>query len=196
MRKSKQDATETRKRIVQTAGEEFRRRGIGETSLADLMSAAGLTHGGFYRHFESKDQLVAEAYTVASESMLQRVTDALAENGGQNGLEIITSLYLSPEHRDHPGLGCALATLGSEVARSDDGIRAAATEGFLKLADIVAAQFKDVPTEVAKSRALATVATMVGVLLMSRVTPDPELSSAILRSATEWLNAPAGKSAG
>jgi len=187
MRKSKQDASETRKRIVQTAGEEFRRRGIGETSLADVMSAAGLTHGGFYRHFDSKDQLVAESCAVALEAMTQKIADAVSANAGQSVLESVAAIYLSPGHRDHPAAGCAIAALGSEVAHAASDTRAAATEGFLKLAGILAGEWKECPPEVAQSRAMAAVATMVGALMLSRIVTEPVLSSAILKSAADEL---------
>jgi TetR/AcrR family transcriptional regulator, transcriptional repressor for nem operon len=187
MRKSKQDARETRERIVKTAGEEFRKRGIGETSLADLMAAAGLTHGGFYRHFDSKDQLVAEACAEAVEAMRRKIVAAVAANPDRSVLETLAAIYLSPEHRDHPAEGCAVAALGSEIAHYDIQARTAATAGFLNLVEILADQFAGMPPEVAKSRAMAAVATMVGALMISRITPDPELSAAILNSATEEL---------
>jgi len=187
MRKSKQDASETRKRIVQTAGEEFRRRGIGETSLADVMSAAGLTHGGFYRHFDSKDQLVTESCTVALEAMTQKIADAVSANAGQSVLESAAAIYLSPGHRDHPAAGCAIAALGSEMAHSAPDTRVAATEGFLKLVDILAGEWKESPPEVAQSRAMAAAATMIGALMLSRIVTEPQLSSAILKSAADEL---------
>lgn len=172
---------------MQTAGEEFRRRGIAETSLADLMSAAGLTHGGFYRHFESKDQLVAEACTVAMEDTLEKMAAVVAADGGRNGLEAAVKHYLSAGHRDDPADGCSLAALGSEIAYSDSNTRAAATEGLLKLVDLIADQLESSDPDIAKSRALAMVATMVGALTLSRLVADPNLSDAILLSAAEEL---------
>jgi TetR/AcrR family transcriptional repressor of nem operon len=174
MRKSKAEATETRKRIVTAAAGEFREHGIVATGLADLMQAAGLTHGGFYKHFESKDQVVAEA---CAESELE----AAPSKGSALGS------YLSTRHRDDPATGCPLAALGSELARSDAKTREAATEGFLRLVNVIAGKSGRVPPEVARRRALVAVSTMIGAVTMSRVVTDAELSADILREAQKSL---------
>src|SRR5262249_58508682 len=103
-----------------------------------LMKAAGLTHGGFYRHFTSKDQLVAEACSAAIATMTERVASSASRERGRKGLEAAVADYLSKEHRDNPRDGCPLAALGSEMARADTQTRAAATAGFLKLVDALA----------------------------------------------------------
>src|SRR5271167_3450244 len=95
MRKSREEAARTRKRIVTAASGEFRKNGIVATGLNDLMSAAGLTHGGFYKHFESKDQLVAEACAEAVETILEMLAAAASKKGGA------AAAYLSTDHRDH-----------------------------------------------------------------------------------------------
>src|SRR6267154_5023371 len=100
MRRSKQEAAETRQRIISAAAVEFRRNGINDTGLSDLMAAAGLTHGGFYRHFESKDQLVAEACGAAIESTIENAWAPLLEQGKRHRLEAIVADYLSENHRD------------------------------------------------------------------------------------------------
>jgi TetR/AcrR family transcriptional regulator, transcriptional repressor for nem operon len=123
MRKSKEDAAETRRRIVTAAAGEFREHGIVTTGLADLMKAAGLTHGGFYKHFESKDQVVAEACVEAMRALLEKL-DAAPSMGS------VLGSYLSPRHRDDPASGCPLSALGSELARSDEKTREEATRGF------------------------------------------------------------------
>src|ERR1700756_4355018 len=105
MKRSKQETAETRKRIVETAATEFRRNGIGGTGLSDLMGAAGLTHGGFYRHFDSKDQIVAEACAAATESAIARF---FSNKSPQSGLKARAAKYLSPAHRDDPSPGCPL----------------------------------------------------------------------------------------
>ncbi|HEV3259824.1 MAG TPA: TetR family transcriptional regulator, partial [Gemmataceae bacterium] len=97
MRKSREEAAQTRKRIVTAASEEFRKNGIVATGLNDLMSAAGLTHGGFYKHFASKDQLVAEACAEAVKTaILERLGAAASEGAGA------AAAYLSTGHRDNP----------------------------------------------------------------------------------------------
>ena len=134
MRKSKAEAAETRKRIVAAAAAEFRKNGIVATGLADLMKAAGLTHGGFYKHFESKDQLVAEACAEAGRELSEKVAANTAKGSA-------VSSYLSTRHRDNPADGCPLAALGPELARCDEKTRAVATAGFERLVGILAGQF-------------------------------------------------------
>jgi TetR/AcrR family transcriptional repressor of nem operon len=151
MRKSKQEAAATRRRIVKAAAAQFRLNGIGGTGLSDLMAAAGLTHGGFYRHFESKDQLVAEACAAATESAM---TTFFSNESPRNGLKARVAKYLSPAHRDDPSRGCPLAALGSEIARSDEKTRAAATQAFLRLVGVIESQFGKTRPDVAKRRAL------------------------------------------
>jgi TetR/AcrR family transcriptional repressor of nem operon len=181
MRKSREEAAQTRKRIVTAASGEFRKNGIVATGLNDLMSAAGLTHGGFYKHFESKDQLVAEACAEAVTEILETLAAAASEKGGA------AAAYLSTDHRDNLATGCPLSAIGSELARSDEKTRAAATAGFLRLVEIMAGQFGKAPPATARRRALVAVSTMIGALTMSRVVTDPELSVKILKEAEKSL---------
>ena len=186
MRKSRQETAETRKRIVHTASTEFRRDGIGATGLADLMSAAGLTHGGFYRHFESKDQLVAE---VCSEAFAESAKGlATAGNGrrGRKRLQATASKYLSTSHRDDPGTGCPLASLGSEIARCDKRTRSEATAGITKMVEAIAGNLEKDRAR-AKRQALVALSTMVGALTLSRIVDDPAYSKLILREAEKHL---------
>lgn len=178
MRKSREEAAQTRKRIVSAAAAEFREHGVVATGLADLMKAAGLTHGGFYKHFGSKDQLVAEAVAEALDAVTRRLTDA--------GPEAVTT-YLSDWHRDHPGEGCPLSAIGSELARTDDKTRALATDGFRKLVDLIADRSDKPASAAARARALVAVSTMIGALTMARVVDDPKLSAEILKEARKSL---------
>ena len=180
MRKSREEAAETRKRIVTAAAGEFREHGIVATGLADLMKAAGLTHGGFYKHFESKDQVVAEACAEAVRVLMEKLEAAPSQGS-------VLGWYLSTHHRDDPATGCPLAALGSELARSDEKTREAATEGFLRLVDIVAGKSGEAPPAVARRRALVAVSTMIGAVTMSRVVTDAKLSAEILREAEKSL---------
>jgi TetR/AcrR family transcriptional repressor of nem operon len=184
MRRSKQEAAETRRRIVKAAAAKFRQNGIGGTGLSDLMAAAGLTHGGFYRHFDSKDQIVAEACAAAAESAMATF---FSNKSPQSGLKARVANYLSQAHRDDPSAGCPLVALGSEIARSDEKTRAVATQAFLELVDIIAAEFGKTRPDVAKRRALVAASTMIGALMMSRIVTDPELSAAILRQSERHL---------
>ena len=181
MRKSREAAAETRKHIVRAAARKFREQGIVATGLNDLMKAAGLTHGGFYKHFESKDQLVAEACADA-------VDAAIAGMGmeAQPTINAATAAYLSTRHRDDPASGCPLAAIGSELSRTDQKTREAATEGFKQLVAVLARKSK---TQNARRRALVAVATMIGAVTMSRVVTDPGLSAEILSAAEKSLAA-------
>jgi TetR/AcrR family transcriptional regulator, transcriptional repressor for nem operon len=178
MRKSREEAAQTRKRIVTTAAGEFRKNGIVATGLNDLMKAAGLTHGGFYKHFESKDQLVEEACAEAVEALIERVTAAGSGAG---------ATYLSTWHKDNPAAGCPLAAIGSELGRSDEKTRAVATDGFLKLVDVMAGQLGNAKPADARRKALVAVSTMIGALTMSRMVTDPDLSEEILKEAKKSL---------
>jgi TetR/AcrR family transcriptional repressor of nem operon len=178
LRKSREEAAQTRKRIVTAASGEFRKNGIVATGLNDLMKAAGLTHGGFYKHFESKDQLVEEACAEAVEALIERVTAAGSGAG---------AAYLSTRHRDDPADGCPIAAIGSELGRSGEKTRAVATDGILKLVEVMAGQFGGIPPDEARRRALVAVSTMVGALTMARVVTDPALSAEILEEAERSL---------
>ena len=187
MRKSKQEAAATRQRIIKAAAAAFRKNGIAGTGVSDLMGAASLTHGGFYRHFDSKDQIVAEACTAAVDSLVEQLAAAASGKSPQRGLKTIVEKYLSAAHRDEPANGCPLAALGSELARGDEGTRAAATHAFLKLVEVIAAQFGKTRPDVARRRALVAAATMIGALTMSRIVTDSELSASILQEAAKQL---------
>ena len=182
MRKSREEAAQTRKRIVAAAAAQFRENGIFATGLNELMKAAGLTHGGFYKHFESKDQLVSEACALAVETMIEFVMNAAARGTR------LPEIYLSTSQRDNPAVGCPLSAIGSELGRSDEKTRVVATEGFLKLVDIMAGQFGKAKPADARRRALAAVSTMIGAMTMSRMVTDPELSAEILREAKKSLS--------
>src|SRR6516165_2667989 len=179
MRKSRIEAAKTRERIVTAAAAEFRQHGIAATGLADLMKAAGLTHGGFYRHFKSKDQLVAEACSAAVATMTERVASSASRKRGRKCLETAVGDNL----RD----GCPLAALGAELARADTQTRAAATAGFLKLVDALAGGFDEGTLDEARRRAMVAALTLIGALTVSRVVTDQALSDAILRNAEDSI---------
>jgi TetR/AcrR family transcriptional repressor of nem operon len=151
------------------------------------MKAAGLTHGGFYRHFASKDQLVAEACSAAIATMTARVASSASRERGRKGLQTAVADYLSTEHRDNPRDGCPLAALGSEMARADTQTRAAATAGFLKLVDALAGGFDEDTPDEARRQAMIAALTLIGALTVSRVVTDQALSDAILRSAQDGI---------
>jgi TetR/AcrR family transcriptional repressor of nem operon len=187
MRKSTQEAAVTRQRIIKAAAAAFRKNGIAGTGLSDLMASAGLTHGGFYRHFDSKDQIVAEAFTAAAESLAEQLAASASRKSAQRGLKTIVEKYLSAAHRDEPADGCPVAALGSEIARGDERTRAAATRALLKFVEIIASQFDKTRPDVARRRAWIAAATMIGAVTISRIVTDSELSAGILRETEKQL---------
>jgi TetR/AcrR family transcriptional regulator, transcriptional repressor for nem operon len=183
MRKSKRETEETRKRIVEMAADEFRQHGIVTSGIADLMAAAGLTHGAFYRHFQSKEQLVAEATAAALDTILD--TLASATGGKKGGLKAALAVYVCAEHRDNARDGCPLAALGSELARLDKRVRDVATTGFSRMVEILAAHFDQARPAQARKRAMATAAAMIGAITMARVLTDQKLSDSLLQAVEE-----------
>ncbi len=187
MRKSRSDTALTRQKIVKEASLEIRLRGIAGAGVAEVMTRSGLTPGGFYRHFSSKDQLIAEATAEAADHMIERVTKAVADRKHQTGLSALLDSYVSIPHRNQIDTSCPFAAVGTELARADDATRETATEGFLKLVELITAQLPQVAKKPTKRRALATATSMIGALMMSRVVSDSALSEEILAGARELL---------
>lgn len=183
MRKSRQETSETRQRIVEAASIEFRKHGIGGTGLSGLMSAAGLTHGGFYRHFASKDQVVAEACGAAVDGLVSELEE-VADDGG---FEAIVAHYLSVHHRDALEQSCPYAALGSELVRSNEQVKEVATQGLERVIELLAAQSASGKSESERARALVTMCTMMGALTLSRMASRADLSAEILETAVSHL---------
>jgi TetR/AcrR family transcriptional repressor of nem operon len=187
MRKSKEESAQTRRRIVEAASAQFRCHGLDGTGLADLMAAAGLTHGGFYKHFESKDQVVEESLALAAESIVETIKRIMSASPGKRGFDAVIGEYLSIEHRDDVASGCPFAALGSEMARGSDAVREATTTGFVKVVDAIASQLDGMSPAAAKKEALWILSTMIGAMTMARMVTDPDLSASILREARKRL---------
>jgi TetR/AcrR family transcriptional regulator, transcriptional repressor for nem operon len=183
MRKSKAETAETRKRILQAATRAFRSNGIRATGIAEIMSAAGLTPGGFYRHFASKDHLVAEACAAGMKSTLDAI-DASAKEGETAFIEHFQAYLWDKNHRDSLG-ECPLIAMGSELARADIETRRAATNGYLELIRSMAAG-----GESDKGAAIFVFSAILGALTMSRIVDDPELSRLILAETKQRVAGP------
>jgi len=183
MRRSKDDTAETRRRIIDVASTEFRRNGIANVSVNDVMTAAGLTHGGFYRHFESKEQLVAEACDCALTSLVE----SLEKSARKTDSELATFLenYLSAPHRDNAGDGCALATLGSELARADKQTREAATRGYKQLVAAIERLLPISPESKNKATFIAT--SIIGTVTVARIVNDRTVSNELLKTVLKQL---------
>ncbi|KAB0496499.1 TetR/AcrR family transcriptional regulator [Pseudomonas vancouverensis] len=186
MRKSRQETSETRQRIVEAASAEFRKSGISGTGLSGLMAAAGLTHGGFYRHFESKDQVLAEACDMAVDTLVAEFEE-VTNVGGFNAA---IGHYLSTDHRDALEKSCPYAALGSELVRSNEQVKEIATQGLERVIELLATQAGPGTAESGRARALIAMCTMMGALTLSRMAMDPALSSEILQTASHHLIQP------
>ena len=182
MRKSKLEAAQTRETIVGAAADLIRRTGIGEASLANMMAAAGLTHGGFYRHFRNKEHLVSEALAAAGDNAIATIDRYIAKGG----LNALVDGYLSKSHRDSATPVCPFAALGSEMARSGKETKAAATEILERLFVTLAGNSPN--REEARSAAIVVLSTMIGAMTLARVVADRDLSSEILDRAKKHLH--------
>jgi TetR/AcrR family transcriptional repressor of nem operon len=181
MRFEKGHKEATRQRIIDVASARFRKDGVAAVGIAPLMAEAGLTHGGFYAHFESKDELVREAMTAALAGTRRRLERA-AERGDA-GLEHFIRWYLTPAHRDAPERGCAYAAMAPEIARQSEATRAAFTSRLEDTVGWIAAQVKpNCPEAERRSVAIGIFGVMLGTLQLARTVTDPELSDQILAS--------------
>ncbi len=169
MKVSREQVAENRKKIVATASRLFRARGFEAVSVADIMNEVGLTHGGFYGYFKSKDELIAHALGETSSPW-----------SGKN-LSQIADTYLSPGHRDNPGTGCPTAALAADIARMTPAVRGAMTEVLQRQIDVM--------TKVAGSReqAIGLFAALVGGLTLARMTKDERLSDEILAATHAFV---------
>jgi len=173
----------THERIVEVAARAIRRSGYNGTGVADIMKEAGLTHGGFYAHFASREAMLAEAADRAgaeSAAVAEKVASSVPP---EQALKAMMHAYLSKEHLASAETGCPVAALGSEMPRQAAEVRHVATRRIKEMIDLVARQSPDWGQPGAHEHALVTVAAMVGTLLLARAVDDPKLSEA-LREAT------------
>ena len=177
----------THERIVDVAARAIRRSGYGGTGVADIMKEAGLTHGGFYAHFDSRDAMLAEAADRAGADGMARVARVIAEAPPKRALEALLRAYLSKEHVESAESGCAVAALGSEMPRQAPRVRRAATRRIKEMIDLVARQSPDWGQPGAHERTLVTLSTMVGALVLARAVDDPKLSDTLRQAVLNHL---------
>ncbi|WP_332769300.1 TetR/AcrR family transcriptional regulator [Phenylobacterium sp.] len=184
MRYEKGHKDVSRRRIAEIAAERFRRDGIAASGLAGIMSEAGLTNGAFYPHFRSKADLVRESLAGALEDQTNKMREALAAGG----LEAILEAYLSAEHRDDPGTGCAYAALLPEVARQPVETRDVFAE---QLTGVIGQFAETLPPQTRDPQgvALGIYATLIGALQLARAVPSGALSDRILSAGAEAARA-------
>jgi TetR/AcrR family transcriptional regulator, transcriptional repressor for nem operon len=183
VKKSKAETAKTRQRIVEVAAEEFRRNGIHETGVAEIMAAAGRTQGGFYRHFESKDQLVAEACSASMDQLVAAAKSAI-ESGNMAFLKHMDR-FLSASHCEDWSGGCPIVFMGSELARADVNVREVVSEGFRELIDVMAGSGSG--SRAARAEAILILSAMIGAVTIARILNDPKLSALVLKETKTHL---------
>jgi TetR/AcrR family transcriptional repressor of nem operon len=186
MRVSRQQAAENRERIVDMASQLFRERGFDGVGVADLMKSASLTHGGFYGHFESKEDLMAEAALRAQENAIKKWTKVIDEAPG-DPLQAVVTRYLSTRHRDEVSKGCLLAALGPEVTRHGTSLRHTVTEGLRPFIDLFARIVPGHSKAARRKKAIALYASLIGGVILARAVDDSSLSNEILHAVAASL---------
>jgi TetR/AcrR family transcriptional regulator, transcriptional repressor for nem operon len=190
---SKAEKAKTHKRIVAIASKRFREEGLAGVGIAELMREAGLTVGGFYKHFKSRDTLVAEAVGSAL-GMWKRQVDAAASGGPPVTYESLVDDYLSEAHRNQPGTGCPVGALAGDIARSDKRTRALVTRQIRDNIELVATLIRDTNEKdkgTARSHAVLTYCALVGAIGVARAVLDEQLSHEILQTVAQLLKNPA-----
>jgi len=181
MKVTREQAKENRARVLEVAGRLFREKGLDGIGVDGLMKGAGLTHGGFYAHFTSKEDLMAQA---CERALAELVTGWSQVVGGANSdpLTAIVAGYFSASHRDDPGHGCVLAALGTDLARKSPAVRHGVTEGMRCFLALLTRMVPGRSSVARRQRALALYASLVGAMVLARAVDDPALSNEILQA--------------
>ncbi|MET3332552.1 MULTISPECIES: TetR/AcrR family transcriptional regulator [Bradyrhizobium] len=181
MRYSREHKQETHDRIVKRASVRLREKGAHGIGVADLMKEAGLTHGGFYAHFDSREALVIEAFGYAMDRSMEHWRKITDEVSPDKRLAMIAEAYLSALHRDNPGHGCSIPALGAEIARESPKARKAFAGKLDEMIEVLADNIPNMPRKAARKQAVATLATMAGTMLLARIAGSSELSDEVLK---------------
>ena len=180
----------THERIVSVAARAIRRNGYHGTGVADIMKEAGLTHGGFYAHFESREAMLAEAAMQAcaqSVATVATVADAVAGEPASQAMATVLKAYLSRQHVESVETGCPLAALGSETSRQSPEVRRVSTRHIKEMVDLIARQSPQWGQPETHEQALVTLSTMVGALVLARAVDDVALSDSLREAALKHL---------
>jgi len=179
MKVSREQMAENRRRILDAASRLFRDKGFDAVSVAEVMKAAGLTHGGFYGHFSSKDDLIAQTLAHA----------LAADSGGGGDFRAYVGSYLSPRHRDNAAGGCPTAGLAAAIRHQTPAARSAMTEGLRSQIDHIGKALPKLDAADRRSAAIGSWAAMVGAVILARAIDDPALSDEVLEQTRAWVDA-------
>ncbi|WP_407112709.1 TetR/AcrR family transcriptional regulator [Bradyrhizobium sp. LMG 9283] len=185
MRYSREHKQETHDRIVKKASVRLREKGAHGIGVADLMKEAGLTHGGFYAHFDSREALVIEAFGYAMDRSMEHWRKLAGEAAPEKRLALIAESYLSTLHRDNPGHGCSIPSLGAEIARESPKTRKAFAGKLDEMIEMMTDYIPNMPRKAARKQAIATLATMAGTVLLARIAGSSELSDEVLKAGRD-----------
>jgi len=177
----------THERIVSVAARAIRRSGYAGTGVADIMKEAGLTHGAFYSHFASREAMLAEAAGSACAESAASAAELAASAPPDTALEAMLAAYLSKEHVEQLEVGCPLAALGSETSRQAPEVRRVVTRHVKATIDLLARQSPDWGQQGAHERALVTLSTLVGAVVLARAVDEPALSDSLREAALKHL---------
>jgi len=187
MRYPAEHKAEVHQKIVKDASRRVRAEGITGAAVSAVMRDAGLTHGGFYKHFGSKDELLLESLKEAFQEMGERLVRAAEEPGPETAWKAIVKVYLSPEHCDHAECGCPVAALAPELARADEAMKPAIFEELRGYKDRMV-PFMPGRTVAEKERAFFSIfSTMIGAVGLARALPEPAARAKVLESARDFL---------
>jgi AcrR family transcriptional regulator len=183
---------QTRERILRAAARAIRRHGYEGVGVAEVMKEAGLTHGGFYAHFASRDALLAAAADQAGAESIEYLTRAIAAAKPGQELRVLVDAYLSDRHTAAPEEGCAIAAAGTEVPRQQAEVRRAANRRIKDLIGLIERQFPEWGRSATRDKAMGIAATLVGAVVLARAVDDAQLSSRIRRAARELIGTATG----
>jgi len=188
MKVTREQAAENHERVIEVASRLFRENGFEGAGVADIMKGAGLTHGGFYAQFKSKDDLAAQACARGLAQTLEKVRERARTSRG-DPLATLIKTYVSKAHRDGRGTGCVIAALASEIPRQNRPLRDAFADGIEEFIDTVADMHTGPSKPAKRKKAMAVLAEMVGAIVLARAVDDP-LAQKIIDAAVADLTAP------
>jgi len=187
MRYRPEHKAEIHQKLLKDASRRLRTEGLGGAAVSAVMRDAGLTHGGFYKHFKSKDELLLESLSEAFREMAESLSLAAEESPRGAAWKTLVKAYLSPEHCDHPECGCPLASLAPELARADEPMRALIMGELTKYKDHLIPYMPGRRVAEKERNFLVIFSTLIGAISIARIMPDPAARAIVLATARDFL---------